>query len=656
MNSDFLVGKLIDNRYEIHEVIGQGGMATVYRAKCRVLNRFVAIKVLKQSLKQDAEVIKRFNTESRAAAKLSHPNIVQVFDVGDSHGLDYIVMEFVEGVTLSDYIKNNGPLPWEKACDYALQIASALSCAHANHVIHRDIKPHNILVGKDGIVKVADFGIAQAATNETVVAGKGGMGSIRYSSPEQVRGGFTDEQSDLYSLGVVLYEMLTGKVPFDGENPVSIALMKIEKEPIDCKTYNRYIPDRIAKFTMKAIAKDRHTRFQTAEEMITALEGFTGSVVRGKDDDQDIRGRKKKMDKATKYIIYAICGVIALFIGTYAFMSSGTQEYEVPDLTNMTVEEAEDALRRINLRLDGNIKYEENEEVEKGLVFDQNPGISQFVKKGRKIKITVSSGSSEEAIETVKVMDVENLQKEEAIAKLEDAGFKCDVVEEYSDTIQYGYVIRQSPSPHTILEKGSKVTLHVSADIEPPVEKNTKVPKLIGYTASQATALLEQAGLSIGTVLSEESTKEAGKIITQLPAEGTEVEKGTAVSVVVSSGASTPEPTLSPEDTQTPTVPPAQTSTSTVSPVQTPAPGNNPTQAPIDQGTPSVKERVLTINIPENANDVVTVEVMVGGKQTYSRKHNKSEGTIDIPVQSTEDTAVQVYIDEKLVVNRVIDF
>ena len=650
MNSEYLVGKLIDNRYEIHEIIGRGGMATVYRAKCRVLNRFVAIKVLKPSLKQDAEVIRRFNTESRAAAKLSHPNIVQVFDVGDSHGLDYIVMELVDGVTLSDYIQKNGPLSWEKACDYALQIASALSCAHANHVIHRDIKPHNILVGRDGIVKVADFGIAQAATNDTMVAGKGGMGSIRYSSPEQVRGGFTDEQSDLYSLGVVLYEMLTGKVPFDGENPVSIALMKIEKEPTDCKVYNSYIPERIAKFTMKAIARDRHARFQSAEEMIAALEGFIGSGARGKDDISGTGGNKKKMDKATKYIIYAIAGVIAMFIGTYAFMSSGTQEYEVPDLTNMTVEEAEDALRRTNLRLDGNIKYEESEDVEKGLVINQNPGISQFVKKGRKIKITVSSGTSEGEIETVKVIDVENLEKEKAVAKLEDEGFKCDVVEEYSETIQYGYVIRQSPSPYTILEKGSKVTIYVSADVEPPVDRKTKVPRLVGYTASQATALLEQAGLSLGTVLSEESTEEAGKIITQLPSDGTEVERGSTVSVVVSSGSSTPEPTQ--DTTPTPTVPPVHTQ----SPIQTPTPGHNPTQAPIDPVTPSVKEKILTINIPDSANDVVTVEVVVGGVKTYSRKHNKSEVTVDIPVKATEDTAVQVYIDEKLVVNKVINF
>ncbi|MBE7016416.1 MAG: PASTA domain-containing protein, partial [Ruminococcaceae bacterium] len=626
------------------------------------------LKVLKPSLKEDAEVIKRFNTESRAAARLSHPNIVQVFDVGDSHGLDYIVMELVDGVPLSECIQNNGPFSWEKACEYALQIASALSCAHANHVIHRDIKPHNILVGKDGIVKVADFGIAQATTNETMVAGKGnmgGMGSIRYSSPEQVRGGFTDEQSDLYSLGVVLYEMLTGKVPFDGDNPVSIALMKLEKEPTDCKTYNRYIPDNIARFTMKAIAKDRHNRFQTAEEMITSLERFTGSIARREDGSSGI-GKKngKKMDKSTKYILWAIAGVIALFVGTYAFMSSGTQEYEVPDLSNMTIEEAEDALRRTNLRLDGNIKYEESEDVEKGLVISQNPGINQYVKKGRKIKITVSSGTTADVIETVKVMDVENLIKEEAISRLEDSGLKCDVVEEFSEKIQYGYVIRQSPSPSTILEKGSKVTIYVSADVAPPVETHTKVPKLVGYTSSQATALLEQAGLSLGTVLSEESAEEVGKIITQLPAAGTETEKGTAVSVVVSAGMKTPEPTLTPDpstypgqvNTPTPTVPPVQTQAPSHTQPHQPVTPADPNGGAINPNTPAEKERVLTINIPDTANEVVNVEVLVDGKKTYSRKHNKSEVSIDVPVRSTHDATVQVYIDEKLVVNRVIDF
>ena len=229
MNSDYLVGTVLDNRYEILEMIGSGGMATVYKAKCRVLNRYVAIKVLKDSLKYDMDVVKRFNAESRAAAGLSHPNIVQVYDVSETGGLDYIVMEYVDGITLKDYIKSKVALPWREACEFAVQIGKALECAHKNQIIHKDIKPHNILLTRDGMIKVADFGIAQAVTTETRVADNSNLGSVHYISPEQGRGGYIDERSDIYSLGVVLYEMLTGKLPFDGENAVAIALMKLEK-------------------------------------------------------------------------------------------------------------------------------------------------------------------------------------------------------------------------------------------------------------------------------------------------------------------------------------------------------------------------------------------------------------------------------------------
>ncbi len=277
MNSDYLVGKVIGDRYEILEIIGSGGMATVYKAKCRVLNRYVAIKVLKDSLKYDAEVVKKFNSESRAAARLSHPNIVQVYDVSENGGLDYIVMEYVDGITLKEYIRKKGRLPYREACSFAVQIGHALECAHANHVIHRDIKPHNVLITNDGILKVADFGIAQAASSETLVAGSGGMGSVHYISPEQARGGYTDERSDIYSLGVVLYEMLTGSVPFDGVNPVSIALMKLEKEPADCRILNPDIPDNVAEIVMKAISKDQHLRYQSAAEMTAELERVLAS-------------------------------------------------------------------------------------------------------------------------------------------------------------------------------------------------------------------------------------------------------------------------------------------------------------------------------------------------------------------------------------------
>lgn len=623
MNSDYLVGKVIDNRYEILEMIGSGGMATVYKAKCRVLNRNVAIKVLKDSLKFDTEVVRRFNTESRAAARLSHPNIVQVYDVGESDGLDYIVMELVEGPTLSEYIKNKDKLLWEEACNFAIQIASALACAHENHVIHRDIKPHNVLVSKDGKLKVADFGIAQAATSETMVAGKSSMGSVHYISPEQARGGYTDERSDLYSLGVVLFEMLTGELPFVGANPVSVALMKLEHEPRDCRELNQYIPDGVAKVTMKAISRDQHSRYQSAMSMIEDLERLLGRISAVKRTGGDSHHtqrlytggrknmRKKKADSSTKYIIIAILAVVVLFAGAYAFMSSGTEEVSVPSLAGMTLEEAEAILLDADLKLDENVEYEDSAEVEEGLIISQKPEAEQMVKKNRKISVSVSSGSGDGEI---KLIDVENNTKEEAKSRLEKAGFEVKVEEEFSETIQFGYVIRQKPEPATMLKKGSTVTIYISADVENPDENKTTVPKLTGYNENQAKALLENSGLKIGSVTTEENPEEAGTIITQNPQANTEVEKGSSVSFVVSSGMATPTP------------------------------------------TPEMKKKTLTITIPDDANNTVNVKVIANGKQIYNKTHQKSEQTVDIPVQSSKDASVQVYIDEKLVVDKVIAF
>ena len=623
MNSDYLVGTVLENRYEIVEMIGSGGMATVYKAKCRVLNRYVAIKVLKDSLKYDSEVVKRFNAESRAAACLSHPNIVQVYDVSEQGGLDYIVMEYVDGITLKDYIAKKGALGWEEACNFAIQIGRALECAHKNHIIHRDIKPHNVLLARDGMLKVADFGIAQATTSETIVAGSSNLGSVHYISPEQGRGGFTNEKSDIYSLGVVLYEMLTGTLPFDGGNAVSIAIMKLEKDPIDCKIVNPDIPDNVAQITMKAISKEQYARYQSASDMIKDLEDALKNSSQGvylKDEKfntkriersdrympKERKNRRRKTKNSILAFIIAILAVFLIGFGTYSFMSGGRQEYQVPDLAGMTVEEAEAALSEANLKLDKTIEFETSEEVEEGKIISQKPGANQYVKKSRKIKITVSSGLEEGEI-TIPL--VEGIPAVDAEDRLLDAHLNVTVVEKEDNTVPQGYVISQSPKSNTKVSKGYTVTIYVSkGEAE---EEQAIVPKLTGYTKAQAEELLKKSGLSLGSVSEEANSAQAGTVIAQNPSAKTGVLKGSSVSITVSKG---------------------------------------------QEQTAPLKRKTLTITIPDSSPDTVHIKVVANGKTIHDKDHAKSEGTVDIEVQASKDASVQAYIDGKLVVDKTITF
>ena len=267
-----LEGKLLGGRYEIIEKIGTGGMATVYKAKCLVLKRFVAVKVLRDEFTTDEEFIKRFNVEAQAVASLTHPNIVSVYDVGHEGNLYYIVMELVKGKTLKEIIVEDGALGWKWSVKIAMQIASALETAHRNNIVHRDIKPHNIIITEDGVAKVTDFGIAKAVSNSTITAFGTTIGSVHYFSPEHARGGFTDARSDLYSLGVVMYEMVTGRVPFDSDTPVSVALKHMQEEPIEPIKIKSELPQSVNDIIMKAMRKDANERYQSATEMIKDLE------------------------------------------------------------------------------------------------------------------------------------------------------------------------------------------------------------------------------------------------------------------------------------------------------------------------------------------------------------------------------------------------
>lgn len=632
MNSENLVGKILGNRYEILQIIGTGGMATVYKARCRLLNRFVAVKVLKAEFKDDPEIVKKFNTESQAVASLSHNNIVSVFDVGNDNGLNYIVMEYVDGITLKEYIAKEGKLSWEEACKFAGQIAMALESAHNQNIIHRDIKPHNILMTHDYILKVTDFGIARAVSGETLVAGSSALGSVHYISPEQARGGYTDARSDLYSLGIVLYEMLSGTLPFDGDNPVAVALMHLNNEPVDIRKVAPDVPEAVAEIVMKAISKEQNLRYQTARDIIVDLKsalamekttdnsdmGNTRKIVLPKDDIQKKTNKKvksaedKRDDKFAVILAVATVVLIALIAGgTFLFLNMGGHEKTVPDLLNKTLEEAQLVAAKSNFKIDENVTFEESDTVENGRIIKQDPGANQSVKKDI-ISVVISSGKAQGNLE---IPDVINVDYKDAVSKLISQGFGYKIEEQENSTVQENYVIRQSPSAGTKVSKGTEVTLYISKAKQ---SENSIVPKVIGLTEEKAVQLLEQNELKVN-VTKQNSEQDEGKVISQSPSSGSEAAKNSTVTIVVSQKQATPQPTAEP--------------------------------------TPEVTKqtKTLTLSLPTD-REKVNVKVIANNKTIYNKTHETSEVAVNIPVSATKDTTVQVYFDNELVSERVVKF
>ena len=412
-----LVGKYIAGRYEMLEKVGNGGMATVYKAKDSVLNRLVAVKVLKDEYTTDTEFIRRFNAEAQSAAGLTHSNIVSVYDVGHELNIYYIVMELIQGKTLKQIINEDGALPWKWSVNIAIQIASALEAAHKNNIVHRDIKPHNIIITEDGVAKVTDFGIAKAVSNSTITAFGTTIGSVHYFSPEHAKGGFTDVKSDLYSLGVVMYEMLTGRVPFDADTPVSVALKHMQEKPIEPIKLNPSIPYSVNKIIIKAMQKEPSLRYQSATEMIMDLnnslknpEGNFVEEISDSDKTQTIKtmpeekteikkkkGFFQKHPKAKIPIIILACILlfVAVVFGTRAIMDIGTvKDLQIPELVGKTESEIKELFK--NTKFTYEITGEEyKSEVEKGKVISQNPKYKSnyTVKENTKFQIVISKGT-----------------------------------------------------------------------------------------------------------------------------------------------------------------------------------------------------------------------------------------------------------------------
>lgn len=560
-----MLSRTLGKRYEIVELIGRGGMAYVYKARDLKLNRYVAVKVLREEYTENEQFIKKFDRESQAVACLSHPNIVGVYDVGVQDNIYYIIMEYVDGITLKQYLMRKGRLDYTEATRFVMDISNALRCAHENKIIHRDIKPHNILLTRDLVPKVADFGIARAITSSTVTMTNQTMGSVHYISPEQAKGGFVDERSDLYSLGILYYELLTGKLPFDEENTVTIAIKHIQEEIVPPKLLEPKIPERVNQIVVKLTQKKPDERYQNTDELMEDLESVlenmsfgagdgnhlgndthiireglfhvenTGShatVQPEEDDDDDYyyetpkeTAARKKKRKIILISVFAAVAIIAMGVMAFAFFSGKT--VAVPDIKGKTTDEAKTALEKLDLVLEVE-KEVYNADVEAGLIITQNPESGKELQSGKTVKVTVSKG-----VKTGTIPSVIGLSETEAVKAIEAANFVVgEIKREYNSNYNAEIVFQMNPNGNTTANEGTKVTIYVSKG-----EDLVTVPSVVGQTEADAKSTITNAGLTVGTITHETSTDYAkGMVMKQSPTDGNQVSKGSEVAIVVSSG------------------------------------------------------------------------------------------------------------------------
>ena len=644
---DQYIGKMLDNRYEILERIGTGGMAIVYKAKCHRLNRLVAIKILKSDLAQNEEFRRRFNAESQAVAQLSHPNIVSVYDVSRGGDMEYIVMELIDGITLKQYMEKRGQLNWRESLHFITQIMRGLSHAHSRGIIHRDIKPQNIMVLRDGSVKVADFGIACLADSAQTLTQEA-LGSVHYISPEQARGDRPDARSDIYSSGVVLYEMLTGRLPFEGESAVSVAIQHLSSIPLAPREINPDIPEQLELICMKAMAPDLEHRYQSADAMIADLEAFRKNPEvemkfdlsdlrpeendeptrtirtmpshtvtipvhqpernyphRERDEDEEPRrtGSGKRGVLVGAVTVAAVAVVIVLFktiLGSFA--PAAVDQYQVPDLYNMTIEEAEN-----DPRIEGVFEIQKagsefSTDVPEGHILRQDPKKDE-TRKGSQLVIQVWVSAGEE---TGEVPDLENKSEQDARILLEKLNKEYNLeltveapeeLKQFSEEITEGYVIKTEPAQGEILKKGDTVKLILSKG--PDIKPVTVLP-FVGMSIDSVLSQLESYKLTCDAADVEvvDSDKPGGTIVWQSPASGETVPEWTTIKFRVSAGlASSALP--------------------------------------------------ITVDIPQNGKDIVKVEIYVGDEPNpqYSETVYEADGAVSTTLYGTGRKMVKVYFD-----------
>jgi len=676
-----MIGAVLGNRYEILELIGTGGMANVYKAKCTLLNRNVAIKVLKEEFKDDDEIKKRFNIESQAVAGLSHTNIVSVFDVGAENDLNYIVMEYVEGITLKEYLKESGALVWNQAVDFAIQICSALQHAHRKGIIHRDIKPQNIMVTKDNVLKVMDFGIARAVSTYTTKIDNEAMGTAHYCSPEQAKGSYTDERSDIYSLGVVIYEMLTGHPPFESDSSVSVALKQIQEKPVPPTQIVPTIPASVETVVLKAMEKDAVNRFQAANTLLIELNwikqteaapksvkqasakaaeddkfatkkiDLSGSVVQQDESASPEASAEEKKEKdfhsnmnkkmkngkkvkkvaskedKTAVIAAIISAIVIVAILSFALINvvfDGQLFKNRPDENALKVPDVigmtiEEAEEEYKDFKFTVEKEEYSAKYDEGVITKQSPEAEIMMEKPYKIKVTVSKGSKE-----VRVPDIINLDIEEAKIDLKELEIRYEIVEKESSTIPEGIVMSVNPGVgKRVYANVDKVFVTVSLGDN---AEYVSVPDVIDKSQAVAEKMLEDAGLKV--IVKEIDSDEAkGIVVKQSQPAGSKLEVKENVIIYVSTGKKDEE--TNETGTTTPGVDKPTTSTTTA--------------------------KEVTVYLPQD-REKATVKVTLDGGIVYEKTHNCSEGSVSVVVRGSGTRKVVTYVDGVVAGERMLNF
>ena len=679
---DQIIGKLLDNRYEILERIGTGGMAVVYKARCHRLNRLVAVKVLKPELAQDAEFRRRFHDESQAVAMLSHPNIMAVYDVSHSDDLDYIVMELLDGITLKQYMQKKGlPLNWREALHFITQIMKGLSHAHSRGIIHRDIKPQNIMVLRDGSVKVTDFGIARVASAAQSTLTQEALGSVHYISPEQARGSHIDNRADIYSAGVVLYEMTAGRLPYEGDTPVSVAIQHISSIPLPPRDINPDIPEALEAINMKAMASDVDKRYVSADAMLADLEEFRKNpsinfeytqedlfqggavdeptIVRTVEDSMNQRRRRRDYDEENDYddyyddrrergrvwpVLLAIVAIL-IFIGGIVYflwttifdgiLADHSTELVVPNLVGMTIDEVNRDISQGNINsafviVEGGTV---TSDLPAGQIVHQDPS-SGDTKKGEEIPITVEISSGPKQLSMPNVV---NQEYRSALSTLENMGLKPKVSYENNDEVTRYYVIRTEPQEGVALEPGQEVLIVYS--LGPEIIK-VPVPNFIGKNIDWAMGQITKLNLELGDVeeVSDETYEKGTVIFQSVPAESN-VEEGTKISFHISSG-----PTNNEDPTGDPTEDP-----------EVSYPNATPEMPPIEE-QPVFATSNVTVNL-SSYTEPVQVRIEVGGVVQHNSQVDPSQmSIISKTVTGSGVQQVVVYIDNVVVRSETVNF